>query len=241
MELNTPKSNKFLTVPEAAHFLNISITAVRVAIKTKKLNAKREGYYWKIPLQTLEAYNDLRKKVLSTKERTRGIDSKAIQLGVLKNVITQADVRNVRITKNFEIFRGNTLKPLIDESVATAVHLLTSTVYENFEPRFFNDDLELSFENFIQRLFKLKDFFEQVKVDPKKLSVVKAMIKTLHSLSTKWVKLEACTGRMFIDQGLVFFGARILEQAQEIIRNFCCQADFKTEEILDTLDALYQP
>ncbi len=238
--MSTAKTKEYLTVPEAADLLNISKNAVLVAIKTKKLNAKRDGYYWKIPLKTLQAYKALRKKALLKSERVRGIDSKAIAISILEREITKTGFKNIKITKNFEMFRVSSLKPLIDErSVAAAsIHLLHSTLYEKFENRFFYDDIEMDFEKFMQRLLRLKDFLERVKVEPKKLSAIKAMIKTTHSLSTKWIKLEACTGRLFSDQGPVFFGTKSSGQTQELVRSFCSQGEFTVLEVLDTLKAL---
>jgi len=234
------KDNLFMTVPEAAEFLSLSQNAVLFAIKSKKLNAKRDGYYWKIPIKTLEAYKDLRKKALSESNSARRIDNKAIALSVLEREITSAAVTNIRITKNFEMFRGSSLKSLIDYRtvVASSVHLLSSSIYEKFEDRFFNDDVEMGFEKFVQRLLRLKDFLERLKVEPKMLAAVKAIIKTTYSLSTKWVKLEACTGRLFSDQGPVFFGSKSLGDIQELIRGFCCRGEFTDQEVLDTLKAL---
>jgi excisionase family DNA binding protein len=239
-KMSTAKTKEYLTVPEAANLLNISKNAVLVAIKTKKLNAKRDGYYWKIPIKTLQAYKALRKKALLKSERVRGIDSKAIAISILEREITKTGFKNIKITKNFEMFRGSSLKPLIDErSVAAAsIHLLHSTLYEKFENRFFYDDIEMDFEKFMQRLLRVKDFLERVKVEPKKLSAIKAMIKTTHSLSTKWIKLEACTGRLFSDQGPVFFGTKSSGQTQELVRSFCSQGEFTVLEVLDTLKAL---
>ena len=239
-KMSTAKTKEYLTVPEAANLLNISKNAVLVAIKTKKLNAKRDGYYWKIPIKTLQAYKALRKKALLKSERVRGIDSKAIAISILEREITKTGFKNIKITKNFEMFRGSSLKPLIDErSVAAAsIHLLHSTLYEKFENRFFYDDIEMDFEKFMQRLLRVKDFLERVKVEPKKLSAIKAMIKTTHSLSTKWIKLEACTGRLFSNQGPVFFGTKSSGQTQELVRSFCSQGEFTVLEVLDTLKAL---
>lgn len=234
------KDKLFMTVPEAADFLNISKNAVLVAIRTKKLNAKRDGHYWKIPIKTLEAYKDLRKQALSESNSARGIDNKAIALSVLESEITNAAVTNIRITKNFEMFRGSSLKGLIDYRtvVAASVHLLSSSIYEKFEDRFFNDDVEMGFEKFVQRLLRLKDFLERLKVEPKMLAAVKAAIKTTSSLSTKWVKLEACTGRVLTDQGPVFFGAKSSGQVQEVIRGFCSQGEFTSQQVLDLLKSL---
>ena len=128
-----------------------------------------------------------------------------------------------------------TEEKLID---ATAWQLLCNTIYEAYSDRFFQDDIELSHDSFLQRLGKLKFFLETLKTEDKMLSAVKAAIKTTTSLSTKRVKLEACTGRVLIDQGPVFFGAKSSGQIQEIIRGFCCQGEFTSEEILDTLKAL---
>ncbi len=236
----TAKTKEYLTVPEAADLLNISKNAVLVAIKTKKLNAKRDGYYWKIPLKTLQAYKALRKKALLKSERVRGIDSKAIAISILEREITKTGFKNIKITKNFEIFRESSFKPLIDDRsvVAASIHLLHSSLYEKFENRFFYDDIEMDFEKFMQRLLRVKDFLERVKVEPKKLSAIKAMIKTTHSLSTKWIKLEACTGRLFSDQGPVFFSTKSSGQIQELVRSFCSQGEFTFLEVLDTLKAL---
>ena len=138
------------------------------------------------------------------------------------------------------MFRESSFKPLIDDRsvVAASIHLLHSSLYEKFENRFFYDDIEMDFEKFMQRLLRLKDFLERVKVEPKKLSAIKAMIKTTHSLSTKWIKLEACTGRLFSDQGPVFFGTKSSGQTQELVRSFCSQGEFTVLEVLDTLKAL---
>ena len=96
-KMSTAKTKEYLTVPEAANLLNISKNAVLVAIKTKKLNAKRDGYYWKIPIKTLQAYKALRKKALLKSERVRGIDSKAIAISMLEREITKTGFKNIKI------------------------------------------------------------------------------------------------------------------------------------------------
>ena len=148
---NKPSEKPFLTVPEAAEFLNITQPAVIYAIKSKKLNARRDGYYWKIPLKTLEAYDALRKKALSTSDKPRGIDSKSIALSVLEREIRKTGIKSIHITKNFEMLRGRTLKALIDEKsvVAASLHLLHTALQKKFEERFFYDDTEMLFENFM--------------------------------------------------------------------------------------------
>ena len=145
--------------------------------KTRKRREKKQK-----PKNVLKP-NTLKKALLKS-ERVRGIDSKAIAISILEREITKTGFKNIKITKNFEMFRGSSLKPLIDErSVAAAsIHLLHSTLYEKFENRFFYDDIEMDFEKFMQRLLRVKDFLERVKVEPKKLSAIKAMIKTTHSL-----------------------------------------------------------
>ena len=220
--------------------MGVTQPSVIYAIKSKKLPAKRDGYYWRIPLKTLEAYDVLRKKALSTSSKIRGIDSKAIALGVLEREISKTGIENIRISKNFEMFRGKSQKTLIDEKsvVAASLHLLHTSLLEKFEGRLFHDDIEMKFVSFMERLLSLKNFLERLKAEPKKLIAVKAIIRAVHSIPTNKVRLESCTGRIFTDQGPVFFGPRYLGQAQELIRGFCCQGEFTSQEIIDVLSSL---
>ena len=84
----------------------------------------------------------------------------------------------------------------------------------------------------------MKNFFERLKVEPQKLIAVNSLIRAVYRLPTKRVNLEACTGRLFTDQGPVFFQTRASGKIQELIRGFCCQGDFTSEEILDVLTEL---
>lgn len=234
------KDNLFMTVGEATTFLKMSRPTILKAIKSKKLAAIRDGNYWKIPLKILEAYRELRSNTLSSTNVSTGIDGKAIALTVLKREIAATGIKSITITKNYELLRGSTTKRLIDEKMidTTALHLLCSKIYEAYSDRFFQDDTELDYDVFLQRLAKLKLFLEALKLEDKMLAAVKAIIKTTYSLSTKWVKLEACTGRLFSDQGPVFFGSKSLGGIQELIRGFCCLGEFTDQEVLDTLKAL---
>jgi len=90
----------------------------------------------------------------------------------------------------------------------------------------------------LQRLAKLKLFLEALKTEDKILSTVKSAIKTSYSFSTDWVQLKACTGRVITDQGPLFFGAKSSKQVEEVIKNFCCQGEFTSQEVLDTIKVL---
>lgn len=234
------KHKSFVTVSEAAEFLGVSKTAVLFAIKTKKLDAKKDGLQWKIPIKTLEAYNSLRQSVLEKSSRIRGIDQKSVGINVLEREITNAAINNIRITKNFELFRGSSQKPLIEEKTINPLilFLLCNTVQENFTKRFSYENVEIDRQNFLQRMEKLRNFLESIKQEKKKLVAVKAMITTIHPVHTKWIKLEACTGRLLTDQGPLLFSSKISEFAKGIIKDFCCHGDFTLNEVLKIISSL---
>lgn len=238
--INTSKDNLFMTASEAAKFLRVSNPTILKAIKAKKLVAIRNGNQWNIPVKILEAYRELRGKTFSSTNLSTGINSKDIALTVIEREIRSAGVKNVMITKNYELFQRDTYKRLTEEKLidATAWQLLCNTIYEAYSDRFFQDDIELSHDSFLQRLAKLKLFLEALKTEDKMLSAVKSAIKTSYSFSTDWVQLKACTGRVLTDQGPLLFGAQSSKQVEEVIKNFCCQGEFTSQEVLDTLKAL---
>ena len=243
--MNQTKEKQLLTVPEAAEFLKISKNSVLVAIKSKKLKAIRNGYYWNILLKNLEAYDALRKKALSAgSKRAFGINSKGISFLIIEKEIAESGIQNIKITKNFEIHRGNSLKNLINEKGidAEALYFLYAHIYENHLDRFFHDDTEMSFDVFLHRLMSLRSFLERTSKsfenNKPMLSSVKAAIRAISSLPTDWVKIEACTGRLLTDQGPMFFGPKRSMQIQRLLRDFCSQGEFTANEILTILKSL---
>ena len=162
MHESKDKNKDFFTVPEAADFLKVSKNAVLVAIKSKKLKAIRDGYYWKIPLKILEAYDALRQNALSAGKRTLGINSKGIAFLVIEKAIAESGIRNIKITQNYEMHRGNSIKPVINEKTVDpeALYFLYAHIYETHIGRFFHDDLEMSLDIFFQRLIGLRSFLD---------------------------------------------------------------------------------
>ena len=173
MVLKVNKKN--VTVSEASEFLSISKTSVIFAIKTKKLNATRDGHQWKISIKTLKAYKELRQSALEKSGNTTGIDQKTVGINVLKREITNATVNNIRITKNFELFRGSSGKPLIDEKDIdpSILYLFCNTAKENCAKRFSHENIELKQRSFLQRMERLSTFLEVLKKEIKKRSYKK--------------------------------------------------------------------
>ena len=234
------RQNSLLTVSEASEFLGISKTSVIFAIKTKKLNATRNGHQWKIPIKTLEAYKDLRHNALQKSSKVKGIDQKTVGMNVLEREITNAAVNNIRITKNFELFRGSSDKPLIDEKDIdpSILYLFCNIAQKNCARRFSHENIELKQRSFLQRMEKLSTFFEVLKKEKKKLVAIKSMIKTVQTIQTKWIKLEACTGRVLTDEGPLLFSSKISETAKQVIKDFCCHGDFTFNETLKIISLL---
>ena len=231
------KQTQMLTVAEAADFLGVSKTAVIFAIKTKKLNAGRNNNnQWSIPLKTLEAYKELRESLLAKAGNTKGIDQKAVAKTILEKAIQNAAVNNIRITKNFEIHRGSSQKPLIDPAMfavdPSILYLFFKAVQSDFTKRFSYEDIELTQQTFLDKLERLSAFLKETKKEKQKLNAVKAMIKTMHTVQARWLKLEGCTGKLLTDQGPLLFSTKVAEAAKQLIKDFCYHGDFTLNETL---------
>ena len=191
-------------------------------------------------LNSHPAYKELRQSALEKSGNTTGIDQKTVGINVLKREITNATVNNIRITKNFELFRGSSGKPLIDEKDIdpSILYLFCNTAKENCAKRFSHENIELKQRSFLQRMERLSTFLEVLKKEKKKLGAIKAMIKATHTIQTKWIKLEACTGRLLTDEGPLLFSSKISETAKQVIKDFCCHGDFTLNEILKIVSSL---